>query len=157
MPRVSKKENKSVYQLLREERGLSREKASEMLEFITPERLERIENNKFDARPDEIMVMAKKYNAPELCNYYCSKECAIGRHYVPEVQVKDLSQIVLEMLASLTAAQKCRDRLIEITADGSIEQDEMTDFKSIQEELERISQTVEELQLWVEKQINARE
>ena len=66
MPRVSKKENKSVYQLLREERGLSREKASEMLEFITPERLERIENNKFDARPDEIMVMAKKYNAPEL-------------------------------------------------------------------------------------------
>ena len=60
MPRVSKKENKSVYQLLREEKGLSREKASEMLEFITPERLERIENNKFDARPDEIMMMAKK-------------------------------------------------------------------------------------------------
>jgi len=154
MPRVSKKENKSIYQILREDRGLTREKASELLECITPERLERIENNKFDARPDEIMLMAKKYNAPELCNYYCSKECAIGQHYVPEVKVKDnLSQIVLEMLSSLTAAQNCRDRLIDISADGKIEAAEMEDFHAIQEELEKISRTVEELQLWMEKQM----
>lgn len=152
MPRVSKKENKSVYQLLREERGLTREKASELLESITPERLERIENDKFDAKPDEILLMARKYDAPELCNYYCSKECAIGKEYVPEVKVKTLSQIVLEMLASLSEAQKCRDRLIEITADGEIEETEMEDFQTIQEELEKISQTVESLQLWMEKQ-----
>ena len=53
MARVSTKENKSIYQRIREEKGLSREKASELLEYITPERLERIENSKFDAKPDE--------------------------------------------------------------------------------------------------------
>ncbi|MCR4814531.1 MAG: helix-turn-helix domain-containing protein [Lachnospiraceae bacterium] len=153
MARVSTKENKSIYQRVREEKGLSREKASELLEYITPERLERIENSKFDAKPDEIMTMAEKYQMPQLCNYYCANECAIGKHYVPEIQMKDLSQIVLEMLASLHSIQKSQDRLIEITADGNIENEEMDDFVNIQEELEKISLSVETMQLWVEKKI----
>ena len=44
MARASKKENKTVYQLRREELGLSRDKASELLEVIPPERIERREN-----------------------------------------------------------------------------------------------------------------
>ena len=43
MPRVSTKENKTLYQSKREELGLSREKAAELLETIPPERIERIE------------------------------------------------------------------------------------------------------------------
>lgn len=153
MPRISNKENKSIYQRVREERGLTREKASELLEFIAPERLERIENAKFDAKPDEIMQMAEKYQAPQLCNYYCANECAIGRQYVPQIEIKDLSQIVLEMLASLNSIQKKQDRLIEITADGKIESKEVDDFVDIQERLEKISITVETMQLWVEKKL----
>ena len=42
MGRASTKENKNRYQLIREELGLSREKASELLEIISPERLEKI-------------------------------------------------------------------------------------------------------------------
>lgn len=64
--------------------------------------------------------MAKKYKCPNLCNYYCANQCPIGREYVPEVKIRDLSQIVLEMLASLNAMNKRKDRLIEITADGAI-------------------------------------
>ena len=37
MGRASTKENKTKYQLIREELGLSREKASELLETIMPE------------------------------------------------------------------------------------------------------------------------
>ena len=72
---------------------------------------------------------------------------------MPEVKIKDLSQIVLEMLASLNAMNKRKDRLIEITADGKISDDELEDFLYIQEELERISITVETLQLWAEKML----
>ena len=61
--------------------------------------------------------------------------------------------IVLEMLASLNSMNKKKDRLIEITADGRIEDDEIEDLIYIQEELERISITVETLQLWVEKML----
>ncbi|MEE1504365.1 MAG: hypothetical protein UGF89_09010 [Acutalibacteraceae bacterium] len=57
------------------------------------------------------------------------------------------------MLSSLNTMKKSQERLIEITADGVIEDDEIKDFVFIQKELERISITVETLQLWVEQMI----
>jgi len=153
MGRLSTKENKNRYQLIREELGLSREKASELLEIIPPERIERIENERSDPHPDEVLLMSQKYRKPSLCNYYCSNQCPIGQQYVPEVQVKELSSIVLEMLASLNSVHKQKDRLIEIAADGKISGEEIDDFIYIQEELERISITVETLQLWAEKML----
>lgn len=153
MGRASTKENKNRYQLAREELGLSREKAGDLLESIPPERIEKIENERSLPHPDEVLVMSQKYKKPSLCNYYCSNECPIGREYVPEVKIKELSSIVIEMLASLNAVNKTKDRLIEIAADGEIRQDEIADFIHIQNELERISITVETLQLWSEKML----
>ena len=153
MARVSTKENKNIYQITREGLKLSREAASELLESIPPERIEKIENERSLPHPDEVLVMSDKYKQPSLCNYYCANQCPIGQEYVPEIKVKDLSQIVLEMLASLNAMGKQKDRLIEITADGKISGDELEDFIFIQEELERISITVETLQLWSERML----
>jgi len=153
MGRTSKKENKNRYQLAREELGLTREKAAELLEAIPPERIEKIENERSLPHPDEVLILAAKYKRPSLCNYYCSNQCPIGRTYVPEVKVKELSSIVLEMLASLNSANRKQERLIEITADGKIDDEEIDDFIHIQEELERISITVETLQLWAEKML----
>ena len=153
MPKVSVRENKNIYQTAREQLNLSREKASDLLCTITPERLERIESEKSSPYPEEIMIMAEKYKLPDLCNHYCSNQCPIGHHYVPEIKSKDLSQIVLELLASLNSLEEKQKRLIEITADGEISQDEIKDFIYIQDELERISITVETLQLWVEKML----
>ena len=67
--------------------------------------------------------------------------------------MKDLSQIVLEMLASLNSMSKQKERLIEITVDGKISGDELKDFIGIQEELEKISMAVEALQLWAEQML----
>ena len=153
MGRNSIKENKTPYQLCRDELGLSREKASELLESIPPERIEKIENEKLLPHPDDVLIMAEKYKAPELCNFYCSNQCPIGKQYVPEVKMKDLSQIVLEMVASLNSMHKRQERLIEITVDGKIDNDEIADFIFIQEELEKISITVETLQLWAEQML----
>lgn len=153
MGRVSVKENKNVYQARREEMGLSREKASELLGIIPPERIEKIENEKSLPHPDEVLVMSEAYKMPNLCNYYCANECPIGKQYVPEVKIKDLSQIVLEMIASLNSMHRKQERLIEITADGKIEGDEIKDFIHIQEELEKISITVETLQFWSEQML----
>ncbi len=153
MGRGSTKKDKTKYQMFREELGLSREKASELLEWVSAERIEKIENEKSLPHPDEVLAMSVAYKKPRLCNHYCANVCPIGQQYVPEIKVKDLSQIVLEMLASLNSIQKRRDRLIEITADGEISDDEIQDFVRIQEELERISVTVETLQLWSERMI----
>ena len=151
MGRASVKENKNIYQKCREGLGLTREKAGELLEVIPPERIEKIENERSSAHPDEVVIMAEKYKAPHLCNYYCANECPIGQKYVPEIKTKELSQIVLEMLASLNSMSRKQERLIEITADGQIGGDEVKDFIQIQEELEKISVAVETLQIWTEK------
>ena len=153
MARVSTKENKNIYHKTRESLQLTREAASELLESITPERIEKIENERSLPHPDEVLVMAEKYKQPSLCNFYCANQCPIGQQYVPEVKIKDLSQIVLEMLASLNALGKQKERLIEITVDGKITGDELEDFIYIQEELERISIAVETLQLWSERML----
>lgn len=152
MGRISTKEDKTVYQVAREKLELSREKAAELTE-IEPYKIERIENEKIQASPWDVVAMATAYKEPQLCNYYCANECPIGMKYVPEIKIKDLSQVVLEMLASLNTMKKSQERLIEITADGKIEDDELADFVHIQKELERISITVESLQLWTEKMI----
>ena len=65
-----------------------------------------------------------------------------------------MSQIVLETIASLNKMQKQKDRLIEITVDGQISEDELADFVHIQEELEKISVAVETLQLWCEQMLD---
>ena len=51
--------NKNIYQLLREEVGLTREQAEEALEYISSDRIEKIEADKVIVRPDEVLNMAK--------------------------------------------------------------------------------------------------
>lgn len=147
----------TIYKDTRKKHNMTRDEvcdeASLMNNPLTPERLERIENGKFPITPEEVLLLSRIYKEPTLCNHYCSKECDIGYEYVPEVKVKDLTQIVLEMLSSLNSMKKSQERLIEITADGVIDDDEIKDFVFIQNELERISITVETLQLWVEQML----
>ena len=154
MGRASVKKNKNLYQLTRENLGYTREKAEEILGSVSAERIEKIENEKTIAYPEEILCMAQKYNEPKLCNYYCSNECPIGRKYVPEIKSKELAQIVLELLAYLNSINKRKERFIEIASDGTVRKEELEDFVHIQKELEKISVTVESLQLWTEKMIS---
>ena len=154
MARKSTRENKNIDQRTRESLDLTREEASDLLETMSPERIEKIESERSMPHPDEVLLMSDKYKQPTLCNYYCANECPIGAQYVPEVKIKDLSQIVLETIASLNAMQRQKERLIEITVDGKITGDELADFVLIQEELEKISVAVETLQLWCERMLD---
>ena len=153
MGRKSNKEDKSVYQEYREKLDLTREKASELMEFISPAKLEKIENGKVSVQPEDVIAMAQCYKAPELCNYYCSQECPIGQEYVPEIKVKDLARIAIETLNSLNRMNKEKDRLLEIVEDGQVTPDEYKDFFEIKKTLEKISLSVDTLQLWVDKSI----
>ncbi len=154
MGKKSVKENKNVYQIGRESQELTREKASELMEFVSEDRIEKIENERAGApHPDEVLAMSKAYKMPQLCNYYCANECAIGKEYVPEIELKDLTRIILETIATLNNIDKEKNRLIEIGADGKISEDEYEDFRRIRSELDQISQAVQSMRLWVDKTI----
>jgi len=153
MGKKSIKENKNVYQLAREAMDYTRDKAAEEMGYVSSDRIEKIESEKTTPHPDEILAMASAYKSPELCNYYCTHECPIGQKNMPVLEVKGLSQIVLEMLAGLNSVNKEKERLIEITVDGEISEDEIKDFVAIKEELRKIATSVDGLQLWVDKTI----
>ncbi len=132
---------------------MTREEASEAMGFVSDSRIEKFETGKSPVQPEEVLAMAKAYKKPSLCNYYCSHECPIGQEYVPEVKVKELSQIVLQMLATMNSLEKAKDRFIEITADGEISEDELADFAKIEQGVEQISMAADSLVLWVNNTI----
>lgn len=83
MGRKSTKENKTIYQRYREQNDLTREKAAELLDTVSEDRIERIENEKLLPDPEDVIRMAECYKAPDLCNFYCSHQCPIGEKVRP--------------------------------------------------------------------------
>lgn len=144
------KKEKNIYRESRESAGFTREAAAEQLVFISEDRLERIENEKSAPHPDEIEIMAKTYKNPALYNYYCANECPLGQNRVQEIELKDLSQITLEILDTINRLSRQKDRLVEIAVDGNISREELKDFINIREDLNKMARTIDSLKLWLD-------
>ena len=153
MGRRSTRENKSIWQTTREELGLTREKASELIPGFSPERIEKIENGRSQVHPEDALLLAEYYHAPSLRNYYCVNECPIGQIHAPRTESKELAQIAIETLNAVNRIAASRDRLLEIVEDGQIRDDEVADFTRIKETLDRLALSVSNLQLWVDEQL----
>lgn len=110
MGKKSVKENKSIYQLAREEANFTRKAVEDATNgTLSENRLEKLENGTLNARNEDIIQMADLYNKPELCNYFCTKECLIGKRYVPAVQtIHDLPQTTMGLLSSLNALNRSK-------------------------------------------------
>lgn len=148
------KKKSNYYLEIRKKHGLSREKASELMDTLSPEKIEKIENEKQAPTPMDVMEMAAGYDEPSMRNYYCAHDCPMGQYYVPSVEFKELEKTVLQMVAALNSMHSMQERLIDISADGKIEGDEIRDFVRIQKELERISSATDSMQLWAEKMVS---
>ena len=49
------------------------------------------------------------------------------------------------------SSEKDKERLIEISADGEVSEEEEKDFGYIKDQLDRISMAVDSLQLWIDR------
>ena len=150
MGKKSTKTDKNIYQLSREAADLSREAASEALEFISPERLEKIESGKSAARPEEALAMERAYKNPLISNSYCRFECPIGAKYEPDAQLKDLAQVTVELLAALGRLEEEKPRLIEISVDGRVNGFERESFDAITAKLSSLDKAIRNMRLWLE-------
>ncbi|MDO4501298.1 MAG: helix-turn-helix transcriptional regulator [Erysipelotrichaceae bacterium] len=153
MGRKSVKDNKNIYQTLREECGYTRAKACED-SFISESRLEKIESGKVTIQTDEVKELSRIYKKPSLNNYYCSHLCPIGINNIMETPDKDLSEITIETLSLLNKLDKQKNKLIEIAADNKLDESEYTDFLKIKKDLEQISLAVDSLKLWLDERIS---
>lgn len=150
MGRASVKKNKNVYQLSREKRKLSREAAGELLVHVSPERIEKIESGRSAPHPDEVLMMERGYRDPELSNYYCTHECPIGMKYEPEAKLAELPQLTVELLSALGAVGEEKDRLIDISVDGRVNDFERRSFDLILNKLTRLERAIRALRIWIE-------
>ncbi len=143
---------KSIYREIREDLGLTRKQASKLLESISPERIERIENGKMRPHADEILKMSEVYKRPELCNRYCAGECPIGQKYIPELTVADLPMLVLDTADAVNRVKEVEEKLISIGVSGVHTEQEKREFVEIAKRLKRLSEDAQALLLWYEIQ-----
>ena len=153
MPRKSVKKDKNIFFLSRENANLTREAASEKMEYISSDRIERIESGKSEPHPDEVLTMAECYNDPLLVNRYCTMECPIGKKYIPKVSDAELSAIVLQIMDSVNGLNENKNKLISITADGIISEEEKPEFEVICDQLDRIASAATTLKYWMEHRL----
>lgn len=131
----------------------SREGAAELI-GISPNMLAKYENDLCKCIPVEsVVMMADVYNEPSLLNYYCTHECMIGKTRIPEYEKKPIEQIALQMLYMMKGMDKTKDDLLEITADGVIDDDEKPKLEEILKSLDEITKAAGELRIYAEKNL----
>ena len=106
--------------------------------------------------PVEMVVrMADLYSAPELRNWYCTHDCPIGRLDVAPVKLEDLDRLAIELQDCLKKAGADREDLLDIAADGKIDEEERPRLEKILCDLDKIAEGAKDLKLWVKKNLEA--
>ena len=108
---------------------------------------------------DKAVLMADLYNAPHLLNYYCLHECPIGcRHSISD-EVVDIDRVTVKLLKRLKVddLEKVKDRLLDISEDGVIEDAEKPDLMSVLTYLEELAKVISELKTIGEMAMNGGE
>ena len=157
--------NKSIYRMLKEhykemypsdKKKYSAENIANEV-HISPDRLRDIGKNAIVPNPDEVVALAKFFKRPRLCAAYCHHDCHIGQYLdMPErdaLKDANLSEIVLNLLFSLNKIKKLSEagidqRLIDISHDGVITEDERPDFDKLKDTLKELSDVYQALSLW---------
>lgn len=132
-----------------DERFCSREGAAEVI-GIGADSLSKYESGLCKVvPPDNVLLMAIAYKAPELLNWYCSTQCPIGQQTVGLIDLKPLAVVSLSMVHMLDSADAMKRALVEITHDGVITDDEISTLVEIMGYLDNIERVIAQLKLWV--------
>lgn len=134
----------------RNERMSSREGASEET-GIDRKRLQRIEIGTLNPYPEEVLLMAEAYHAPELLNYHCSHCCPIGQRTVPRAEASELDRITVKCLNALEEIKGADKALLSIARDGVLTADEVPQMEAVLVGVRNLATVAAEMQIYLEK------
>lgn len=126
----------------------SREGASAEL-GIDRTRLAHVELGTKIPYPDEVVVMADTYRAPQLINYHCACECPIGKQFIPIADLCTIEQIAVRLSSTIDDFNCTQKSMIKIAEDGKVTADEMEALDRIGEILERSAKLYQELRIFI--------
>ena len=134
------------------DRLASREGASEET-GIDRTRLARIELGSLNPYPEEVLLMADTYDAPQLANFYCSKMCPLGKKTVPPAEMRNIDRLTIRIITALGEANEIRDAILEVVKDGVVTGEEAPRIQAVVAALDQIAITAQELKMWVGKNL----
>lgn len=132
----------------------SREGASEVT-GLDRTRIAYIELGTINPYPEEILILADCYNAPELCNHYCSRLCPIGCQTMEPLEVKEIEAATLQLLSAVRNLPKVTDDLVDIVEDGRIDEDEREGMDTVLRILRQTANRIKALELVYEKSLRS--
>lgn len=115
-------------------------------------RLARIELGSLIPYPEEVLLMADLYDAPELKNFYCRTTCPLGRD-VPKVELENLDRISVKALSTFRKMTSVKETLLDIVEDGVVSEDEKPELESVMSTLDEVASIAQTLKIWVEKNL----
>lgn len=130
----------------------SREGAAEET-GIDRTRLARIEAGVLVPYPEEVLMMAHAYQAPQLCNYYCASLCPLGKKTIPPCELLQIDRLALKVMSAMQGASGVQQIILEIAGDGQITQDEVPQLEQVMKNLEAMERASMELRLWMQKYV----
>lgn len=134
----------------RNERMSSREGASEEM-GIDRKRMQRIEIGTLNPYPEEVLLMADAYHAPELLNFHCSRCCPIGQRTVPRAEMNELDRITVKFLNALRDIKDTDKELLRIAQDGILTEDEVPQMKHLLHVVQGLAAIACEIQIYIDK------
>lgn len=124
----------NIYKNARKSAGFTQEKAAQLLS-VSVDSLRDYEQSQRPVPSDVASAMCDVYQAPYLAVQHLRRSSELGKRVVPEIQLKDLPEAVLSVLAAVQRFIVKRDAMIEIVADGKIEEDEQAEWDEIMDRM----------------------
>ncbi|EGT5564749.1 XRE family transcriptional regulator [Clostridioides difficile] len=131
----------NIYQLSRENTGITQEKASELLD-ISVESLRAYENDK--RIPPNVIVskMVSIYNNNLLGYEHVRRTTEAGVMFLPKLELRSLSNITLKLHKEIKDYLKKEDDFIDIVEDDVIDEEEEEIWDDVMQELEDIFKSI---------------
>lgn len=127
----------NIYKNARKSAGFTQEKAAQLLN-VSVDSLRDYEQSQRPVPSDVASAMCDVYQAPYLAVQHLRRSSELGERVVPEIQLKDLPEAVLSVLAAVQRFIVKRDAMIEIVADGKIEEDEQAEWDEIMDRMNNL-------------------
>lgn len=137
------REWESIYARYRKAAGLTQERAAELL-GVAVRTLAAWERGESKPSDERVLSMVDVFAAPTLAIEHLRATTAIARGILPPVDAVPLPQAVCQLLCSIRTLEEIHagDRLLQIAADGKVDEMEAPDFSRLLEELEPVMAAV---------------
>ena len=124
----------------------SREGAAEVT-GIDRTRIARIELNTLVPYPEDVVIMADVYNAPQLMNYFCTHECPIGKRIAQQADLEELNRMTINILNALNGVSSVSQTVLAVVDDGQVTDEEMPEMERVLMLLQQVGKAATETDL----------